>query len=87
MLLCSYLFVIASLGVQMAFENFNPELAIYFTAMTMGFILGVLATVAVTLAIRSGKLRLTRYSVRDLLIGLTLGGVMLGIMSYILNKK
>lgn len=85
-LLCIYLVTIANLGIYMAYRNFDPEMAIYFAAATMGFIVGVGATVAFTQVLRRNKVRITHFRLRDLFVAMTMLAIILGLMSYVLNK-
>src|SRR4051812_18517434 len=52
-----YLAVIASLGVAMAVRNYDPKMAMFFGAATMGFIFGVGSTIAVWQFTRRYKVR------------------------------
>src|SRR5262245_16321715 len=86
-LLGGYLIVIASLGVGAAVRNYDPEMAMFFTAATMGFIFGVLITVVAMQVSRRCNVGLTHFRIRDLLILMATLAIVFGVMSYILSKK
>src|SRR5436189_4529701 len=76
-----YLTVIASLGVAMAVRNYDPKMAMFFGAATMGFICGVGSTIGIWQFTRRYKVRFTRYSVRDLLVGTTIVAIAFGLIA------
>ena len=82
-----YLTVIASLGIGMAVRDYDPQMAMFSTAFSAGIIFGIWGTIAASQYMRRLNVRLPRFKIRDLFVVMTTAAIILGLMSYMLNKK
>jgi hypothetical protein len=83
----AFLAVIASLGIGMAIDKYDPKMAMFFVAASLGFFYGVGMTIATMQVIRRCNLRLTHFKVRHLLALMTGLAIVFGLISYVINKK
>jgi ABC-type spermidine/putrescine transport system permease subunit II len=78
--------VFAWYGFVAAAKNYDPALAMVLGAGTFGFITGTAYGFAMSFVVRRYRIRFTRYSIRDILILLTIAAIALGIALNVFNK-